>query len=72
MGLGKSFFTNCAKSPVSSVSSTNNTLMEHWVDKRDQLLIADYGSNTFNPIFINNRQTSVGGGLLGSGLLQQG
>lgn len=34
-------------------------------------MISDYGSNTFNPVFINNRQTTVGSGDLGSHLVQK-
>lgn len=30
MGLGRSFFTGCAKAPVSAVSSSNNSLYQSY------------------------------------------
>jgi|JI10StandDraft_1071094.scaffolds.fasta_scaffold1857211_1 hypothetical protein len=61
MGLGRSFFTNCARAPTSAVSTANNTLMETWTPTNPQQTYADYGCNTFNPIFINRQQSTIGG-----------
>jgi hypothetical protein len=36
MGLGRSFYTNCAKAPVSSVSSSNNSLIQTY-DGNDKM-----------------------------------
>lgn len=60
MGLGRSFFTGVAKAPVSAVSSSNITLMQNYDGNDKMQYFADYGTNTFNPIFINRQQTTIG------------
>lgn len=60
MGLGRSFFSNCAKSPTSSVSSSNNTIAVVANSGQYTSSFADYGTNTFNPCFINRQQSTIG------------
>lgn len=60
MGLGRSFFTHTPKASTTTISNSNVTTAVISNSGSYTSTFNDYGSNTFNPLFVNNQQSTLG------------